>query len=93
MTDYHILNCRTIGVEWSGLVSGGHTLFSRGGIYRFSITSAPLAIEGTSSKMGIQNMGCARGLGYDYTLRVPQMMLSCKKTENRCYKDHELQLC
>ena len=53
MTDYHILNCRTIGIDWSGLVSGGHTLFSRGrgeGIYIFSIISTSL--EGTSTGYG-----------------------------------------
>ena len=44
-----VLKCGTIGVEWSGLVLGGYTLFSRGGVYRFSIVSAPL--EGTASNM------------------------------------------
>ena len=43
VTDYHVLNCRTIGVEWSGLVSRGQTLFSRGDVYRFSNISASLS--------------------------------------------------
>ena len=42
VTDYHVLNCRTIGGEWSGSVSHGQTLFSWGGVYRFSIITAPL---------------------------------------------------
>ena len=49
VTVYLILNCRTIGIEWSGLALGGHTLFSRDGVYRFSIISTPL--EGASSNM------------------------------------------